>query len=625
MSLIKLFRALLCAAFLGFGAPSAPNAVAIRDPEYESAFADYLHNPMRPFVSVSVDDVEFPSPLAQCYKENRCSYITKWNTCGLGREEFQVVGRDYQDCRKNYAKIICCHDSFIRRIPPGKRCEWRGCTGTGREGDIVLFLSNRGGRPNERGTSIEPCFSSTEKKYKSFTCPLPEWPMMKKTCRWTVWTRFVNEHLCDEDEWEVGELKRDKDWGVMRSLICCKKNDRPPVLLGCHWANDGHCMKNTCPPDEMLLWHGDNGLGWLGCLNGNHLSYCCKPNLGVVYGVCTIGTCERNPRLCPKDPWEEKEETPELDESDPTVKPVGPNITVGKFLLVPKTYPAAVDLHNTVHGKHSMHGKHAMPYAFTMASGACNDSQLVKLDENSLSKAEKRTAYTVDRLIEMDVMIHFLNAAINGTLPTGKGTDLPKISGEVLQELFFGGNHAMMIEALGSNENRRPLILLNKSLNMRKRIIFSHIMKETIDIYSFLVDLDQSDKPTQSGREFLTPIVESVAVWRMLHDPLIQDRVQETRQALLKALLDVSGYLWRTPLKDLPDIFRAAEQAYWDVAADRTRRCLLFRIDLARQMYQQEVPDPISPGHILHTLQSLQNQTYKWVRTYPKLEKDNGT
>lgn len=108
----------------------------------------------------------------------------------------------------------------------------------------------------------------------------------------------------------------------------------------------------------------------------------------------------------------------------------------------------------------------------------------------------------------MDVMIHFLNAAINGTLPTGKGTDLPKISGEVLQELFFGGNHAMMIEALGSNENRRPLILLNKSLNMRKRIIFSHIMKETIDIYSFLVDLDQSDKPTQSGREFLTPIVE---------------------------------------------------------------------------------------------------------------------
>lgn len=36
-----------------------------------------------------------------------------------------------------------------------------------------------------------------------------------------------------------------------------------------------------------------------------------------------------------------------------------------------------------------------------MASGACNDSQLVKLDENSLSKAEKRTAYTVDRLIEV--------------------------------------------------------------------------------------------------------------------------------------------------------------------------------------------------------------------------------
>ncbi|KAH0428170.1 hypothetical protein CcaCcLH18_09184 [Colletotrichum camelliae] len=205
-------------------------------------------------------------------------------------------------------------------------------------------------------------------------------------------------------------------------------------------------------------------------------------------------------------------------------------------------------------------GVDAMVNSIKLSSASCSQTAIEKVNANSLSDNDKKDNWATEHAIELQFMLAFLKAVEENVLPSGRTIS----------------------------------------------VLYTNFVKTAV----------------QTGvgeKKILQPLREAIAVWRYLHEPEVNRRVQENRRLLRTTVDNISNDV--SSLKLLLPVFNEMEQDYWNKAVIWTLTWLNTAIREIEDTYQQALNSGARPSNWDAVEKALGQikKDLKYVKTLDKI------
>ncbi|KAK5993960.1 hypothetical protein PT974_07398 [Cladobotryum mycophilum] len=538
-----------------------------------------------------------------------------------------MVGNDKGDCGKDpYVKPICCKSSTAP-----KTCTWRGggsdCNGQCHKGEVTLFESKKGGRPESESRTKE-CTRGN----KVFCCTDERFTDLTSTCSWTK----CGVKSCKDGEVSVAYAEnlggRCDSWSGYGMNFCCNSNAKP--LDNCHWVGRGDCADNTCNNKETVLavdTYGDN-YGGKACNWGRKPTLCCTPNLDVLApATCEKTLCNFDSSVrCGADPYADDSDDQDDCDSETEVcfdavsrrddwspaisspvehslqkrgqrEPLQAKLTdlLANYLLfdiISRFYPGSTQLHAPTAGSP------ASSRAYRLVGGGCDSTAIEDVDASTLSRLERLGSdsggfgpgYDTEHNPDLQYARDLLETVTSGVLPDSGQTHTQSILISDIQAAWYQAlpantfpragpgardlnvpNHYLM-DQFGSRTNRSPLLLTHRPINLMKGRIFNSQATPQA-LRTFQDNLNIAINAGTGEDALLQPIREVISVFRYINDPSVLLRIQSNRRALRTATQHISAAV--PALRRLHDIHLEFDNNWYHSATQEARDWVLARMD----------------------------------------------
>ena len=373
---------------------------------------------------------------------------------------------------------------------------------------------------------------------------------------------------------------------------------------------------------------------------------CCSPNQAAYDYKCVQPLlCDYYPELCLADGYnaagywkrdgagqlEGEDATHELERRgsrnvqamipDPAVDFIAALVPVISMIyhLVARPYPGPATLYDGANGAHSY------PNAFRLPAGSCSQTGMQQVPAANGAMAAPNSqpeSYQNDHPVELTYLARFIETATTGLLSDGHTalTTTQRIPAGIFFPLWedaalFGPNdlrqpapranpdwyrwslHNRLYEILGSSFNREPFRMLPASLNgMKGRIFAGHSPVHNATWRGYL---QHSTDTGTNAEAFLEPLRQTVAIYRYMHDPDVNDVIQATRRRVRGQLLDAAAAV--PALAPLVPIWQEFDPFYFRHVAALTRQWLMDRLIEALDAWEAARQRPVGQGMFVPT------------------------
>ncbi|KAK2026961.1 hypothetical protein LX32DRAFT_723107 [Colletotrichum zoysiae] len=622
-------------------------------------------------------DLEVVNLNQTCFRTKECVDIEDdedklgySKACGNG---YKRVGWDKSICSGiggTWGQPICC-----KRGDAPEKCMWRGnggdCNGQCHEGEVTLYQSGDGGWPVESGGNQNQC----SRGYKYFCCSMDSYDELTERCYWSGC-----ETSCKDDEQDLATAVDTPDQSCSlfkyMSHYCCKTSQ--PPLRDCHWVGKGDCADNTCSANEVTLRTDSLGDSLLDCLWGRKKALCCTPNDDVFdTPTCGKNLCEYpgseyscDPDLYADDYSNEDECEPEFCDVQHTLSHVDRrgkrepfkvtwqqviNDVVRKFRLElqMRRYPGSSNLHSPTRGTP------ASSNAFRLVQNNCRSTEIEVLDRTTMSSAHVRSTYDTEHNPDGQYIRDFVRTLATGILPDGSSTSVDPIPGPDLEDnwnakilpsnLPRAGSsmsiltpNGYLFDRLGSQGNRFPLLLCERTMNQMKGRIFNLRQQSPTDDSSDSDDDDPEndvgERPNPADDRRFAPLLDrttqgnvtaqnemfdilrmAIGVFRYINHPDALPTVQRNRRELRTAVMAIAQVV--APLRDAAAIHQEFDSNWYREGADRTLLWVTNRILQVRAAFSRLHEDDESPPNapvVREILDELNDQLH-YIKAPPDI------
>lgn len=435
------------------------------------------------------------------------------------------------------------------------------------------------------------------------------------------------------------------------SRYCCKTSE--PPLKNCHWVGQGDCADNTCSAVEVTLRTDQLGDNRFGCLWSRKKALCCTPN-GDVFDTptCDKPLCQYDGSgfRCDVDPYaddfsDENYCEPEfcganvasslLERRGRPPFTVDWQITVNNIVrsfslrLRMRGYPGSGRLHLPTRSTPASNN------VFRMVQNNCRSTEIEVIDRTTMTATDITGGYDTEHNPDAQYVRDFVRTLATGILPNGSATTVGAIDSQALADNWNSNvlpsdfpragssftiltPNAYLFDRLGSQGNRAPLVLCQRTLNQMKGRIFNLRMpangeddggddEEEDDDDGSDADDDDSDseaedqnssvgaRPNPIGirrfrrllrqtaqgnvvaqNQIFESIRMAIAVFRYINHPDAQPTVQRNRRELRNAVALIAREI--VPLRNAVAIQREFDTNWYREAADRTQAWVAARI-----------------------------------------------
>lgn len=464
-----------------------------------------------------------------------------------------------------------------------------------------------------------------------------------------------SEQSCPAGENEIATAidTPDQSCSVFKymSRYCCKTSE--PPLKNCHWVGQGDCADNTCSALEVTLRIDQLGDNRFGCLWSRKKALCCTPN-GDVFDTptCDKPLCQYDGSgfRCDVDPYaddfsDENYCEPEFCGTDVASSllerrgrppfTVDWQITVNNIVrsfslrLRMRGYPGSGRLHRPTRSTPASNN------AFRMVQNNCRSTEIEVIDRTTMTTTD------ITGAIDSQALADNWNTNV---LPS----NFPRAG----SSFTILTPNAYLFDRLGSQGNRAPLVLCQRTLNQMKGRIFNLRMpangqddggdEEDEDDDGSDADDDDSDseaedqnssvgaRPNPIGirrfrrllrqtaqgnvvaqNQIFESIRMAIAVFRYINHPDAQPTVQRNRRELRNAVALIAQEI--VPLRNAVAIQREFDTNWYREAADRTQAWVAARIlDIRLRFGELERNGELPPNSadIQDILDSLSDQIH---------------
>lgn len=484
-----------------------------------------------------------------------------------------------------------------------------------------------------------------------------------------------SEQTCPVDEHEIATAidTPDQSCSVFKymSRYCCKTAE--PPLKNCHWVGQGDCADNTCTALEVTLRTDQLGDNRFGCLWSRKKALCCTPNDDVFdTPTCDKPLCqyEGSGFSCDPDPYaddfsdEDYCEPGFCDESfaSSLLERRGrPPFTVDWQIIVSnivrsfslhlqmRGYPGSGRLHRPTRSTPASNS------AFRLVQNDCRSTEIEVIDRTTLTTTDISSGYDTEHNPDAQYVRDFVRTLVTGILPNGSETTAGAVDSQFLENNWnedvlpsnfprAGSSRSLLtpngyfFDRLGSQGNRFPMLLCQRTLNQMKGRIFNLRMSsdngddgddsDSDDDGSDSDDDDsesEEDQNSSVGRrpnpmgirrfqrllrqtaqgnvgaqnQIFESIRMAIGVFRYINHPDARPTVQRNRRELRNAITLIAQVPRLQPLSNAVAIQREFDNSWYREAADRTRTWVAARIlDIRLRFGELERNNQLPPNSV---------------------------
>ncbi|RWA12800.1 hypothetical protein EKO27_g2300 [Xylaria grammica] len=534
--------------------------------------------------------------------------------CPFGQTK---VGWERGKCGRNKGHSICCPSDMAP-----SSCIWRGgggdCNGQCHPGEATLFGSSWGGWPTE--SNQRKC----SRGYKVFCCDAGDWKDIMSSCYWSECG-----HDCKGNEDEVSTTVKGCSIIKGRKKYCCA---RPAPLYDCRWVGSyPDCPNAKCAPDEVAIELSTYGNSWVSrCSWGRQLTDCCKVrSLPPRPLICQENLCDIDPGLCaisdddafgssPFGKRSQPEQTSPIERRGGK-RPFWYHLVglAAASKMYSRAYPSRGALFATAAGLRDV-----IRRFWQMRDGVrCNDTSVrgAPVDVNNLP-VDGETEHPID----LQVIVPFIETANRGYLPLGRRTRTRPIPSPWWLNVWADpqGLPARLMrvsprspdirspadrvmEAFGSNTNRRNFILTQRQINAAKGAIFGLGAPISTQNFGNLAQAGAGGDGASEQRA-MQEIRTVIAVFSYANDADVAMRIQNTDSLIRAQFAVIETYTQGgTGLSQLWGEFWPDYQRQVEIFA---QEWVQSRITQMRQIYTQAQPAPQNRTSVLATLRQLESR-----------------
>ncbi|KAK2742839.1 hypothetical protein FQN57_005130 [Myotisia sp. PD_48] len=358
----------------------------------------------------------------------------------------------------------------------------------------------------------------------------------------------LSDTACPSGEEEV-TYKYESQPCPGKRRYCCPK---PAMLHDCHWVGTlFDCPDAKCAPDEVTLATSERGKAYGKCSWGRKRANCCKVKIQPPEPlVCDISICDIDPTACtPPFIFDLKirdVESHTYHRLEKRGNSRGFNFflagLLAEFTMYSRNYPSRSNLFTTRAGLRDVLRRY-----FRLGLRDCNSGNVVG-DKIADVKKLPPNAET-EHLVPLSMHKQFITSANTGfvgtrvlkTLPISSAffqnkylkddilpAGLPRVNPELpSRSPDLRAPVDRVFEALGSNTNRRNLVLTSRDINAIKGRIFKFEDPMSPERFHGLVT-DTMRGENGTAEEILQVLRTTVAVFQYHQNSEIQERFQRT-------------------------------------------------------------------------------------------------